>query len=54
MGRELPILFNTDMVLAILDGRKKATRRNAPSLHNICMRNQQPPLVCEKCFTHYI
>ena len=27
MSRELPILFNTDMVLAILDGRKGATRR---------------------------
>lgn len=27
MGRELPVLFNTDMVQAILDGRKTATRR---------------------------
>ena len=27
MSRELPILFNTDMVRAILDGLKGATRR---------------------------
>ncbi len=27
MSRELPILFNTEMVKAILDGRKMATRR---------------------------
>lgn len=27
MGRVLPISFNTDMVLAILDGRKTVTRR---------------------------
>lgn len=27
MGRVLPVLFNTDMVQAILDGRKGATRR---------------------------
>jgi len=27
MGRELPILFNTEMVKAILDGRKTAARK---------------------------
>ena len=27
MSRVLPSLFNTDMVLAILDGRKTVTRR---------------------------
>ena len=27
MGRELPILFNTDMVQAVMDDRKTATRR---------------------------
>ena len=44
MGRVLPILFNTDMVRAILDGRKTVTRRvvkypphpDMPDNHNYC------------------
>lgn len=44
MGRELPILFNADMVQAILDGRKTVTRRvikhpphpDMPDNHNYC------------------
>lgn len=44
MGRILPILFNTDMVQAILDGRKTVTRRvvkspphpDMPDNHNYC------------------
>lgn len=44
MSRVLPILFNTDMVRAILDGRKTVTRRvvkapphpDMPDNHNYC------------------
>ncbi|NBJ93219.1 hypothetical protein [Parablautia muri] len=44
MSRVLPILFNTDMVRAILDGRKTVTRRvikhpphpDMPDSHNYC------------------
>ena len=44
MGRVLPVLFNTDMVQAILEGNKTATRRvikfpphpDMPDNHNYC------------------
>lgn len=34
MSRELPIIFNTEMVKAILDGRKVSTRRPVKNINN--------------------
>ena len=48
MSRVLPILFNTDMVRAILDGRKTVTRRlvkQQPTERLICGQNWDKLLV---------
>lgn len=41
MGRELPILFNMDMVLGILDNRKTATRRICRDGNNYSVPDMQ-------------
>lgn len=52
MGRELPILFNMEMVRAITDGRKTVTRRLIKHKHDNTEIQWKPP--CKKGDLLYI
>ena len=53
--RELPIIFNTEMVRAILDGRKTQSRRLIKSEYDISVYNYSEKIngkyLIDDCFT---